>query len=342
VIVGKGAAYAHAEAAVRTFLEATGLPFLATPMGKGVVPDDHPQSVAPARSHALQEADVVFLVGARLNWILHFGQPPRFAPDVRIIQLDIAADEIGTNVPAAAALVGDAAAVMAQLNDGLVAAPWRFDTAGTWWEILRAKVADNEAQVAAMMQDERVPLGYYRVLREVRDRIPADAIICSEGANTMDIGRSVLLNRVPRSRLDAGTFGTMGVGPAFAVAAAILEPRRKIVCVEGDSAIGFSAMELETACRYRLPITFVVVNNNGIGGGEAELGNPPLPHLYTPEARYERVLEAFGGRGWFVTTADELGRALAEAVAWPGPTLVNVMIDPKAARKPQKFEWLTR
>lgn len=342
VIVGKGAAYARAEQEVLAFIEATGLPFLASPMGKGVISDLHVQSVAPARSHALQEADVVLLIGARLNWILHFGQPPRFAPDVRILQIDIAADEIGTNVPAAAGLVGDAQAVMAQVNAALGHAPWRRDPADAWMATLRAKVAENEAQVAAMMDDDRVPLGYYRVLREVRDCIPADAIICSEGANTMDIGRSVLPNRAPRQRLDAGTFGTMGVGPAFAIAAAVVHPGRRIVCVEGDSAIGFSGMELETACRYRLPITFVVVNNNGIGSGETALGEPPLPHVYTPSARYEQVIEAFGGRGWFATTPAELRAALVAAVAEPGPTLVNVMIDPKATRKPQKFEWLTR
>lgn len=342
VIVGKGAAYARAEHAVRQFIEATRLPFLASPMGKGVVADDHPLSVAPARSHALQEADVVFLIGARLNWILHFGQPPRFAPDVRIIQLDIAADEIGTNVPTEAALVGDAQAVMAQLNTTYAAAPWHFDGASDWWRVLRIKIAENEAQVNAMLQDDRVPMGYYRVMREIRAHIPRDAIICSEGANTMDIGRSVLLNYGPRERLDAGTFGTMGVGLAFAIAAAVVHPTRKVVCVEGDSAFGFSGMEVETACRHRLPITFVVVNNNGIGAGEAVLSDPIPPHVYTPNARYDRMLEAFGGKGYYATTPAELTAALRDAVAAPVTTLINVMIDPQATRKPQTFEWLTR
>lgn len=342
VIVGKGAAYAHAEHEVRQFIEHTRLPFLASPMGKGVVPDDHPLSVAPARSHALQEADVVFLIGARLNWIMHFGQPPRFARDVRIVQLDIAADEIGTNVPTAAALVGDAQAIMGQLNTALAARPWEFAANSAWWTALRGKIAENEAQVSAMMQDDRVPMGYYRVLREIRDHIPRDAIICSEGANTMDIGRSVMLNYAPRERLDAGTFGTMGVGPAFAIAAAVVHPGRKVFCVEGDSAFGFSGMEVETACRYRLPITFVVINNNGIGAGESVLSDPIPPHVYTPGARYDRVIEAFGGKGYHVTTPDALKKALREAADVPMPTLINVMINPQATRKPQKFDWLTR
>lgn len=342
VVVGKGAAYARAENEVRAFIEATQLPFLASPMGKGVVADDHALSVAPARSHALQEADVVFLIGARLNWIMHFGLPPRFAKGVRVIQLDIAADEIGTNVATEVPLVGDSQAVMAQMNAALATRPWSYAKSTPWWQALRGKIDENETLVTAMMNDDAVPMGYYRALREVRDATPRDAIICSEGANTMDIGRSMLLNHSARHRLDAGTFGTMGVGLAFAIAAAIIHPDKKVVCVEGDSAFGFSGMEVETACRYQLPITFVVINNNGIASGVEQLGDPVLPHVYTPNARYDQVIEAFGGKGYYVTTPEALRQAMREAVAHRGPTLVNVMIDPKAGRKPQKFEWLTR
>ena len=342
VILGKGAAYARAEVEVRAFIEDSGLPFLASPMGKGLVPDDHPQSVAPARSHALEEADVILLVGARLNWIMHFGRPPRFAPGVRILQIDISAEEIGTNVPNAVALVGDAGAVVGQLNAALAQRGWRYPGESEWWRSLRAATARNEAQVAAMMADDVVPMGYYRALREIRDLLPRDTILCSEGANTMDIGRSVLPNLEPRLRLDAGTFGTMGVGLAFAIAAAILQPKRKVVCLEGDSAFGFSGMEVETACRYQLPITFIVINNNGIGGGVETLPVPVPPHVYTPGARYDRVIEAFGGKGYHVHTPEALREALQSALESAVPTLINVMIDPRAGRKPQKFDWLTR
>jgi 2-hydroxyacyl-CoA lyase 1 len=343
VIVGKGAAQSRAEGEVRELIERARLPFLASPMGKGVLPDDHELSVAPARSTALAEADLVLLVGARLNWIMHFGLPPRFAPDVKVIQMDIAAEEIGRNVPAAAALVGDVQAATEQLNRALVADPWGYPSETDWWRRLREKVAENRAAVEAMERDDSVPMGYYRVLREVRERLPRDAIICSEGANTMDIGRSSLPNFLPRHRLDAGTFGTMGVGLGFAIAAAAVHPEKKVVAVEGDSAFGFSGMEVEVMCRYRMPITIVVVNNNGIGGGVAELkGDRIPPSVYLPKARYDLVMEAFGGRGWFVERPDELGPALAEALASPAPSLVNVMIHPRAQRKPQAFDWLTR
>ena len=194
-----------------------------------------------------------------------------------------------------------------------------------------------------MEKDDEVPMGYYRVLAEIRDQAPRDALIVNEGSNTMDIGRSVLRNYGPRERLDAGTFGTMGVGLGFALAAAVTHPGRRVVCVEGDSAFGFSGMEVETACRYNLPITFVIVNNNGIGFGVDEIDPDHVPPFaYTVQARYEQMIEAFGGKGWFVTTPDDLGPVLKEAYSLPGPSIVNIMINPRAQRKPQKFNWLTR
>ena len=343
VIVGKGAAYARAEDEVRDFIETTRLPFLPSPMGKGVVPDDHRLSVASARSDALKNADAILLLGARLNWILHFGKPPRFRPDVKIVQLDIHPEEIGTNVPAEVGLVGDAKAIMGQLNSALEADPWSYAPETPWRQELAEAGAANKAAVEAMEQDHSSPLGYYRVLAEVREQVPRDALLVCEGSNTMDISRTVLPNYGARERLDAGTFGTMGVGLGFAIAAAVVHPDRKVVCVEGDSAFGFSGMEVETACRYQLPITFVIVNNNGIGGGVDDFDRSAVPPMvYTPKARYEKMIEGFGGKGYYAETSEEFAAALKDALVQPVPTIVNVMIDPRAKRKPQKFEWLTR
>jgi 2-hydroxyacyl-CoA lyase 1 len=344
VIVGKGAAYARAEDEVRAFIESTQLPFLASPMGKGVMPDDHPLSVGAARSHVLQNADLVFLMGARLNWIMHFGLPPRFNPDVRVIQMDIAPEEIGTNVPAEVALVGDAKAVTGQVNAVLREQPWQFGAENTWRTGIAKKIEENQGTTAPMFEDDSVPMNYYRVLREIRDILPRDAIIASEGANTMDIGRTVLPNFLPRHRLDAGSFGTMGVGLAFAIAAQAVHPDKRVVAVEGDSAFGFSGMEVEVACRYNMPITFIILNNNGISGGPSTLdpSRPVLPVAYVPQARYERVIEAFGGDGYFVETPDQLKPTLEKAFASGKPNVVNIMISPQATRKPQQFGWLTR
>jgi 2-hydroxyacyl-CoA lyase 1 len=274
---------------------------------------------------------------------MHFGQPPRFDENVKVIQLDISGEEISTNVPAEVALVGDARAIVAQLNAGLAAEPFAHPEDSPWRRDLAQKVDENLASVQTMLDDDSEPMGYYRALREVRDQLPRDAIICSEGANTMDIGRTVLPNFLPRHRLDAGTYGTMGVGLGFAIAAAVTQPGKKVVAVEGDSAFGFSGMEVETACRYRLPITFVIINNNGIGMGVSEIDpeNVP-PFAYTVNARYEKIIEAFGGKGYCVTSPAELGPTLKEAFNDPMPNVVNVLINPRAQRKPQKFDWLTR
>ncbi len=344
VIVGKGAAYAHAEDEVRAFIESTQLPFLATPMGKGVVPDDHPLSVGAARSFVLQNADLVLLMGARLNWILHFGLPPRFNPDVRVIQMDIAAEEIGTNVSTEVALVGDAKAITGQLNGVLREQPWQFAAENTWRTGIAKKITDNQATTQVQFDDDSVPMNYYRVLREIRDILPRDAIIASEGANTMDIGRTVLPNFLPRHRLDAGSFGTMGVGLSFAIAAQAVNPGARVVAVEGDSAFGFSGMEVEVACRYGMPITFIILNNNGISGGPSTIdrSRPLLPMALLPQARYEKVIEAFGGDGYFVETPDQLRPTLEKAFASGKPNVVNIMINAQAQRKAQEFGWLTR
>lgn len=344
VIVGKGAAYARAEDQVREFIDKTKLPFLPTPMGKGVVPDDHPQSIAPARSHALQNADLILLMGARLNWILHFGLPPRFAEGLRVIQMDISAEEIGTNVPTEVALVGDARSITTQLNQALDEDGWSYETDTDWWKSLKESTEQNQAAINQMMDDDSEPLGYYRVMREIRDLMPKDAMFICEGSNTMDISRSVFPNYEARQRLDAGSFGTMGVGLGFALAAAVVHPDRKIIALEGDSAFGFSGMEVETACRHNLPITFIIINNNGIGGGMSKpdpTRTPPAWSL-TTEARYEKIIEAFGGDGYYITKAAELGPILKEAMENPKPCIVNIMIHPRAQRKPQKFNWLTR
>ena len=343
VIVGKGAAYARAEQEVQDFIERTQLPFLPSPMGKGMLPDDHPLSVAAARSYALQNADVVFLMAARLNWILHFGQPPRFDPNVRIVQLDISAEEIGTNVATEVPLVGDAKAVTGQLNTALEERPWQFSPESPWRASLAGKVQENVDKTEPMLNDDSVPMGYYRVLKEIRDALPRDAILVNEGSNTMDIGRQVLPTYLPRHRLDAATFGTMGMGLPFAIAAQAVHRDKRVVAVEGDSAFGFSGMEVEVACRYAMPITFIVVNNNGISGGPSELDPARVPPTaYVPNARYERVIEAFGGLGFFCERPEEIRPALEQAFASGKPSVVNIMIDPRAQRRPQQFAWLTR
>jgi 2-hydroxyacyl-CoA lyase 1 len=328
---------------VREFIERTQLPFLASPMGKGTLPDDDPLSVGAARSTALKEADLIFLMGARLNWIMHFGLPPRFDKNVRVIQLDITPEQIGTNVPAEVALVGDGKAVVGQLNRALDGRQWFYPAETAWRTTLKEKAAENAATVQPMIDDDSAPMNYYRAYRDIEAWLPEDAIIIGEGANTMDIGRTQMVNRAPRKRLDAGTYGTMGIGLGFAVAAAVTNPDTPVVSVQGDSAFGFSGMEVETMVRYKLPVKLIVINNGGIGGGIGEIPDdkPVPPSILTYGARYDGMMEALGGKGFFVDDPADLRGALDEAMAYDGPALVNVLIHPRAGRKPQQFGWLT-
>ncbi len=343
VIIGKGMAYSHAEDEVRAFIERTQLPFLASPMGKGVMPDDHPLSVGAARSLALQQADVVFLMGARFNWIMHFGLPPRYSKDVRVIQLDISPEAMHQNKPAEVALVGDGKAIVGQLNQALQSRQWFYPKETPWRQAIAKKSAENAAMIAPQINDDSAPGGYYRLLRDVAAWVPKNAIICSEGASTMDIGRTQLPNFAPRQRLDAGSYGTMGVGLGFVIAACVVHPDRPIVHVSGDSAIGFSGMEIETICRYGFPAKIVVFNNGGIGPGMGEIPDNPMlklrPNSLIWGARYDLMMEAFGGKGFYVEDPKDLRGALDEAMNFRGPALVNVKLSLGSQRKAQEFRW---
>ncbi|XP_050443134.1 2-hydroxyacyl-CoA lyase 1 [Adelges cooleyi] len=356
IIVGKGAAYNRAEDAVNNFVAQTGLPFLATPMGKGVVADEHPLCAASARTFVLQNADVIVLLGARLNWILHFGKSPRFNPQVKFIQVDIKPEELHNSQQASVAIQADIHTAVDALTLQLNKQKWRCSK-NEWLTQIQDKCSVNKKYTESMMMDTSVPLNYFTVFRQIQDNIPKDCIICSEGANTMDIGRTILLNNLPRHRLDAGTFGTMGVGLGFSIAAALwcqqYEPQKRVLCVEGDSAFGFSGMEVETMVRYKLPIVIVVVNNNGIYGGVDEelwtaiqdsdsLSNTTPPNCLSVNIHYEKIMEMFGRKGYFCTTVDQVSSAIKNAFKdTNGPSFINIMINPSADRKPQNFAWLT-
>ena len=343
IIFGKGVAYSRAEQEMKTFVEKTGIPYLAMPMAKGVIPDDHDQSAAAARSFVLQNADLIFLVGARLNWMLHFGLPPRFRADVRVVQLDFNPEEIGVNVPSEVGMIGDAKATLQQLLDVLDQDGWQFPQDSEWLQTVRAEARTNGESVQHMMQEETSPLGYYRALRAINEVLPKDAIFVAEGASTMDISRTVIDQHLPRTRLDAGSFGSMGLGHGFAIGAAASNPGKRVICLQGDGAFGFAGTECEVAVRYNMPITWIVFNNGGIGGHKAELFERDIKPVggMSINARYDIMMQGLGGAAFNANNSEELEACLKQALAIDGPSLINVPLDPDAKRKPQKFGWLT-
>ena len=364
VVIGKGAAYAQAEESIRQLIDQLKVPFLPTPMGKGVVADSHSSNASPARSTALRQADVVLLLGARLNWILHFGDGGKWNPAVKFIQVDSCVEELGKGKGGSKDFIlGDVGVVSSQLSAALQG--WQYDNSSPYIDALNTSIQKNVTAAAKKAELHSIPMTYGRVFSIIKQSLnrlspPEDGNIVhvSEGANTMDISRSVFSVEKPRLRLDAGTYATMGVGLGYAIAAFCaynlgalggnqnetkITPRKKIVCIEGDSAFGFSMAEIETMARYRMDILIFVINNGGIYHGDSKTGNEWLQLQAKShdgakkgglrstslgwEVGYEKLAEMCGGKGYLVRTPEELEKATEEGFKAEVPVVVNVIIE---------------
>ncbi len=333
IILGKGAAYAQADDAIRVFVEKSGIPFLPMSMAKGLLPDTHPQCAGAARSTVLKESDVVMLIGARLNWLLSHGKGKTWgdAPK-KFIQVDIEPKEMDSNVEIVAPVVGDIGSCVAALLEG-IDNKWPAPPAD-WTGAVKSKKDDNIAKMAPRLMNNNSPMDYHGALGALRTIIKErpDAILVNEGANTLDLARGIIDMYQPRKRLDVGTWGVMGIGMGYAVGAAI-ETGKPVLAVEGDSAFGFSGMEVETICRYNLAVCVVIFNNNGIYRGtdvNPTGGTDVAPTVFVKGSRYDKMMEAFGGVGVNATTPDELKRAVNAAMDSGKPTLINAVLDPAA------------
>jgi oxalyl-CoA decarboxylase len=339
ILLGKGAAYAQADAGIRALVERTGIPYLPMSMAKGLLPDTHEQSASAARSFVLPGADVVLLVGARLNWLLSHGKGKTWGGKdhkawggQKFIQIDISAQEMDSNVRIDAPLVGDIGSCVSALLDG-IGSNWAKPPA-EWTGAIAERKNKNLAKMAETLAKNPVPMNFHSALNVVRDIVKAnpDAILVNEGANALDFTRSIVDMYQPRKRLDVGTWGIMGIGMGFAIGAAVVS-RHPVIAIEGDSAFGFSGMEVETICRYNLPVCVVIMNNNGVYGGTDvnPTGGPDVaPTVFVKGARYDKLIEAFGGVGVHATTPAELRKAMEEAVRSRKPTLINAVIDEAA------------
>ena len=336
IILGKGAAYSQADAEIRALVEKTGIPYLPMSMAKGLLPDAHPQCASAARSFVLPGADVVVLVGARLNWLLSHGKGKSWggkgskdSGGQKFIQVDISPTEADSNVAIDAPVIGDIGSCVSAMLDG-IGASWPKPPA-EWLDAVNERKKKNVAKMAKTLASNPSPMNFPSALNVVRDLVKAnpDSILVNEGANALDFTRSIVDMYRPRKRLDVGTWGVMGVGMGFAIGAAVASGQQ-VIAIEGDSAFGFSGMEVETICRYNLPVCVVILNNNGVyRGDESPLGDPnePGPLTFVKDARYEKLMEAFGGEGAYVTTPAELREAMEEAIRSRKPTLINAVVD---------------
>jgi oxalyl-CoA decarboxylase len=334
IILGKGAAYAQADEEIKAFVEKSGAPFLPMSMAKGLLPDTHPQCAGAARSTVLQSSDVVMLIGARLNWLLSHGKGKQWGEphSKRFIHIDIEPKEMDSNVEIAAPVVGDiGSCVSAMLKE--MGSNWQAPPS-EWVNAVNTKKDENITKMAPRLMNNKSPMDYHGALGVLRTIVKErpDAILVNEGANALDLTRGVVDVYKPRKRLDVGTWGVMGVGMGSAIAAAI-ETGKPVLAIEGDSAFGFCGMEIETICRYDLPICVVIFNNNGIYRGtdvNPSGGADPATTVFVKDARYDMMMQAFGGVGVNATSPDELKRAVNAAMDSGKPTLVNAVIDPAA------------
>ena len=328
MILGKGSAYARSENEVRELVDKTKIPFLPMSMAKGVVPDDSPSSAASARSLSLGQADVVLLIGARLNWMLFNGESPLFREDAKFIQVDIDATEFDSNRKIDAPLQGDIKSVLQKLVPAVEKAG--VTTPQDWLDEIKAHSDENNAKFAKRIADSEAKptLGFYSAIEPINDLMQKhpDTYIVSEGTNTLDIGRNLIGMQKPRHRLDTGTWGVMGVGLGYAIATAV-ETGKPVIALEGDSAFGFDGMEMETICRYHLPITVVIVNNGGIYNCDRNVVKDQIgPTVLDHAAHYAEISKAFGGDSYRVSNYAEMKDALEKAYESGNPSIIDAQI----------------
>ncbi|HBC09303.1 MAG TPA: oxalyl-CoA decarboxylase, partial [Rhodospirillaceae bacterium] len=305
IILGKGAAYSQADDKIRELVEKSGIPYIAMSMAKGLLPDDHDLYAGAARSLVLKESDTVMLIGARLNWLLSHGKGKQWGDAPKeFVHIDIDPKEMDSNVEIAAPMVGDIASCVGLLLDGM-GGDWKTPPSD-WINAVKAKRDANVEKMAPRLQNNNVPMDFHGALGVLKRIVAAnpDMVLVNEGANTLDFARSIIDMFKPRKRLDVGTWGVMGIGMGQAIAAAV-ETGEQVLCIEGDSAFGFSGMEIETICRYNLPVCVVVFNNGGIYRGTDKNptgGADVAPTVFVKDARYDKMMEAFGGLGFYATS----------------------------------------
>ena len=329
ILLGKGAAYAQVDDKIKTLIEKYNIPYLPMSMAKGLMPDDGPLSALSCRSTIMEQADVVIVAGARLNWMLSFGRG-KWNPAIKFVQLDVEPQEIDVNVPIAAPVVGDMGLALDAILAGLAEAKMNVDPA--WVASLQEEAKAKNVKFAQRLDENKnaMPMNHWTALGAIKPILESnpDVILVNEGANTLDDTRDAVNMSLPRHRVDCATWAIMGMGMGSAIGAAVATGK-SVVAVEGDSAFGFSGMDFSTICRFNLPVSVVIFNNGGIYNGVGvplDKTTDPAPTTLDIHARYDKLGDAFGAQTYYVTTPAELSSALTEAIASKKPCLIDVQL----------------
>jgi thiamine pyrophosphate-dependent acetolactate synthase large subunit-like protein len=331
IITGTGILWSRAMEELKQFVELSGIPFYTTPQGRGVIEEDHKLSFLGARNQAWKEADVALFIGTRLNFIVGFGLPPRFAEDVKVIQVDISDEEIGRNRPVDVGIIGDAKMVLQQLTkEGRDVFHGRKELA--WVDTLRGydKRATEKSQ--ALLNTDQTPIHPLRLCKEVRDFMDRDAIIVVDGHEILNFARQSVPTNAPGHRVNAGPNGCMGVAVPFGLGAKVAKPNTQVIVLSGDGSFGMNGMEIDTMIRHNIPAIIVISNNGGWAGAGVMTAGRDLGY-----SRYDKMAEVFGAHGEFVERAQDIRPALERAVKSGKPAVVNVVTDPSARSSTVSF-----
>lgn len=334
VISGSGILWSGASDAMADWIEHTGMPFYTTPQARGVVPEDHRCAFPNARSTALRQADVVLVLGTRLNYVFGHGKPPRFAPDAKLIRIDIDPGEIAATPQVTLAICADVRVALQQLL--AAAGPLGGDRYAEWLRRLAAIEAEKVPAAEAALSTDQTPIHPLRLCKEIRDFLPRDAILCVDGQEILNYGRQSIPTHMPGHRLNSGPFGIMGVGLPFGLGAKAAKPDKMVLVLHGDGSFGLNGMELDTAARHGLPV-ITVISLNGGWTADPKREKPGRELGYT---RFDEMAKSLGCHGEYVERPEDIRPALdraAQAVAEGRPALVNVVTDWKARAQTVRF-----
>ena len=325
IVSGSGVLWSEGGEELRTFVHQAGIPFYTTPQGRGVVPEDDPHFYAAARSLAFREADLILVIGTRMNYVINHAAAPRFNAEAKLIRIEVDPQEMARSTRLDLGLVGDAKTVLGQLIDASKATV-SAEQFAAW----RAKLDDDNRAKAvkqdAALANDAVPIHPMRLCKEVRDVLNRDDILIVDGQEILNYGRQIFPTYTPGHRINSGTFGTMGVGMPFGIGAKVAKPDKRVVVVHGDGSFGLNAMEFDTAVRHNLPV-LVVISLNGGWTADPKKEKPGRDLGYT---RFDQIATALGGHGEYVEQPDEIAPALKRALAAVDagkPALVNVKTD---------------
>jgi acetolactate synthase-1/2/3 large subunit len=335
VVAGGGVYWDDAATALATFAESAGVPVFMNGAGRGTLASDHPLVFAQARGFALGTADLVLVLGAPLDFRLGYGRPPTFAEDARVCMVDCDGAELGRNRPLDVGIVAHVGRVLEQLGELMPAAlPARWEE---WRRRLGQKERESRERLDAECRSDAVPISHYRWAAEIARVVTPETIVVGDGGDVVGCASKIVPLHRPGQWLDPGPLGCLGVGPAFAIAAKLLHPDRRVLLIAGDGALGLNAMDLETAVRFGLPLTCIVGNDGGWGQirnpQRSWFGEARAVATSLPSTRFDLMMEALGGRGALVTEPDGIAPALERALASDDVWCINVPLDPAAYRR---------